>query len=41
MNVSNSNNNGYETKLTVVENKLRSLSGNQKLSEEEKSKETI
>ena len=40
MNVSNSNNNGYETKLTVVENKLRSLSGNQKLSEEEKAKET-
>ena len=40
MNVSNNLTNAYETKLTAVESKLRSLSGNEKLTEEEKAKET-
>lgn len=40
MKVSNNFTNSYETKLTNVESKLRSLSGNEKMSEEEKAKET-
>lgn len=40
MNVSNNLTNAYETKLTTVESKLRSLSGNDQLTEEEKAKET-
>lgn len=41
MNVSSNNYaNAYESKLTVVESKLRSLSGKDDLTEEEKAQET-